>query len=58
MKRQAMQITPEELLKIAVERVTELKENNGMEIADAFKQRCIFNIINKTEASDTWEFER
>ena len=62
MKRQAMEITPKELIDKAFELIIELKEiDKDIGITrnynNLLNQKCQINIINKTKESDKWRFE-
>jgi hypothetical protein len=57
MKRQAIQVSPKELRKIADELEKEYKEDLPIDVP--LDKRAILPIINKTpKCSDTWEFEK
>ena len=57
MKRNAMQVSPDELFKLADELIEQMIEQN-IPVKIARKKRCQVNIINKKpECSDTWTFE-
>ena len=64
MKRQAIQTSIKELRDLAEELEKEWCETNkqlGFGIVDGFKvlsQKCLVPIINKTNESDTWRFEK
>ena len=63
MKRQAMEITPKELIDKAFELIIELKEiDKDIGITrnynNLLNQKCQINIINKTKESDKWKFEK
>ena len=62
MKRQTINITIEELRKLADDMFYEMLENNPKGVYKTpnsiLKQKFLFSIVNKTpECSDTWELE-
>lgn len=62
MKRQAMSVSPKELINLAHELVYDILEGNPKgcwkDINEVLNQKCQINIINKEGLSDTWEIEK
>jgi hypothetical protein len=63
MRRQAIETTPQELIKIAKELIEEANRNDfalntKRSRKEILNQKWKLNIINKTKASDKWGFEQ
>jgi hypothetical protein len=61
-RRQAMEVSPKELLDLGHKLLDEMIETNfklfgKKDVDKAMKKKCQVAIINKTRASDKWRFE-